>query len=94
MVQNLPIRTILSQVRLKQTATLIAAESTNSLLLDLTHTLTGEVELLANLLEGHLGASDAEEVADDVALTLGEALQSTLHLGSKRLVDKAAVSVR
>ena len=69
-------------------------QATDSLLLDLTDTLTGQVELLANLLEGHLRASDAEEVLDDVALTLRESLECTVDLCGKRLVDKATIGIR
>ena len=68
-------------------------EAANRLLFDLTHALARQVELLADLLESHLRGSDAEEVLDDVALTLREGLQRTVHLGRQRLVDQPAVGV-
>ena len=66
-------------------------EAANRLLFDLTHALARQVELLADLLESHLRGSDAEKVLDDVALTLREGLQRTVHLGRQRLVDQPAV---
>ena len=69
------------------------AQAADRLLLDLAHTLARQVELLADLLERHLRASDAEEVLDDVALTLGQSLQSPIDLRSERLVDQPAVGI-
>ena len=52
--QSTYYRAKLSEVGAKNAATCRLAELANCLLLNLTYTLTCEVELLANLLEGHL----------------------------------------
>lgn len=46
------------------------AETADGLLLDLTDTLTGETELIADFLKGHLAATDTEEHTDDILLTV------------------------
>ena len=52
------------------------AQTTNGFLLNLAYTLTCEAKLLADLLQGHLRATNAEEIFNDILLTVGEGSNS------------------
>ena len=69
------------QVGLKVFALAADAETLDTFLLDLAHTLAGEAKLHGNLVKAQgVGKADAEIHLDDLALVLGEGGESTLNL--------------
>ena len=70
------------------------AETADGLLLNLTHTLTGEPELRANLLERHLGLVDTIKGLYHATLTVVEHFEGIIDLCLQRLHEEGAVGHR
>ena len=70
------------------------AETADGFLLDLTDTLTSEVELQADLLKSHLlTTADPEEELHDLCFTLRELRQDMIDLLGEGFVHECAVSI-
>ncbi len=70
---------LLAEIGLEEFAAL-SFEPADGLLLDLAHTLAGEVKFGADFLESHLLASDAEEHLEYLALAVVELAQCAVNL--------------
>ena len=81
----------LAEVGFEEFAAGGVAEAADGFFLDLTDALAGEAEFLADFLEGHFLATDAEEEFDDVALALGEGGKGPLDFGGEGFLHEGFV---
>ena len=79
------------QVCLQQGAARGTAEAAEGFLLDLAYALASEAKVVADLLERHLLAADAEEHLQYLLLTVGERGEGAVDLRCERLVHERLV---